>query len=65
MSSSWRVTWGCHGVTTWLTQANTSIEQCYFQVLNTYNYMYYIFFNIRVYIVYKKTLVVSNIALAK
>ena len=27
MSSPGRVMWGCHGVVTWLTQANTNIDQ--------------------------------------
>ena len=49
MSSPRRVVWGCHGVITWLTQTNTSVGQCYFQVLNNYNYMYYVFFNIHIY----------------
>ena len=65
MSSSGRVTWGYHGVTAGLTQANTSVGKCYFHVLNTYNYMYYVFFNILIYIIYKRTLVVSSIALAE
>ena len=37
-----RVTWGCHGVAAWLTQANTSVKQrCiyYFLVLIFKTYM--------------------------
>ena len=55
MSSPRRITWGCRGVTTWLTQANTSVGQCYFQVLNNYNYIYYVFFNIHIYCIQKNT----------
>ena len=66
ISSPIRVTWGCHGVIAWLTQANTSVGQSYFQVFNIDKLMYYVFFIIRTYIYYiQKTLVVSSIALVK
>ena len=40
MSSPGRITWGCHGVTAWFTQANTSVGQYYFHVLITYIRIY-------------------------
>ena len=53
MSFLGKVMWGCHGLTAWLTLANTSVGQCYFQVLNNYKYMYYVFFNIHIYCIQK------------
>ena len=49
-----KVMWGCHGVTAWLTQANTSVGQrCiyYFLVLISKTYMQYVF---NMYMYYKK-----------
>ena len=40
-----KVTWGCHGVTTWLTQANTNARQYYFHVLTTYIRIYVLLFS--------------------
>ena len=34
ISLSERVTWGCHGVSAWLTQANISVGQTYFSAFN-------------------------------
>ena len=53
MSSLKRVTWGCHGIIVWLTQANTNVGQTYFLVFNIKRYMYYVFLTIRI-ILYKE-----------
>ena len=51
MSTLGKVTWG-GDITTWLTQANTSVEQTYFQIFNITRYMYYVFLTIHIYIYY-------------
>ena len=61
-----RVMWGCHGIAMWFTQANTNVGQgyiSYFLILLLKIYTYYAFKN--VYLLLKRTPVVSSFALAR
>ena len=50
-----RVTWGCHGAIMWLTQANISVGQTYFQIYNIYELYVICFLNyMYIYIYYTK-----------
>ena len=62
-SSTWRVTWGYHGVIAWVTQANTTVEQIYYFLIFNIKSIYVLYFH--TYMYYKRILVVSNFALAK
>ena len=62
-SSIGNVTWRCHSVIAWLTQANTSVGQIYYFLIFNIKSIYVLCFH--TYIYYKRTLVVSSFALAR
>ena len=55
--------WGCHGVATWLTQANINVVQIYYFLVFNIKSIYVLCFH--TYIYYKRTLVVFGFALVR